>query len=145
MPTAGPDGAACAADPIYAAIHRHQDAGIIWDSATRARGSFPDMGMDDEQARQCELLDEAVEAAWKPCEQAGIDLITTEPTTLAGIVAAIRYIQIQMDDDGTLMPHQIEFEWSPGCEGDAKETLGWIDASLDTIVRATAALVQVQS
>jgi hypothetical protein len=37
----------------------------------------------------------------EPSKQAGIDLINTAPTTLAGLVAAIQYLQIQMRDDGT--------------------------------------------
>jgi hypothetical protein len=43
--------------------------------------------------------------------RSAIDLITTEPTMLAGITAVIRYIRIQMRNDGTCMPHQIKFEW----------------------------------
>ena len=65
---------------------------------------------------------------------------TTEPITHAGIVAAIRYIRIQMRDDGTVMPHGLEFEFNSGSEGDGGETLGWVDAFLDTIASATAAL-----
>jgi hypothetical protein len=45
--------------------------------------------MNDEQKKQLAVLEDAVEVAWWPCDQAGLDLITTEPTTLAGIVAAI--------------------------------------------------------
>jgi hypothetical protein len=85
-------------------------------------------------------LQDAADEAWDPCEQAGLDLVTTEPTTLAGIVAAIRYIRIQMRDDGTFMPHQIEFEFDSGSEGDGAETLGWVDVFLETIADATAAL-----
>ena len=38
------------------------------------------------------------------------------------------------------MPHQIEFEFDSGSEGDGGETLGWIDVFLETIADATAAL-----
>jgi hypothetical protein len=127
-------------DPIYAAIERHKAAGIVWDAAVDVRSHFNDLHMTDEQRKQRDLLDDAVEDAWKPCEQAGIDLITTEPITHAGIVAAIRYIRIQMRDDGTVMPHGLEFEFNSGSEGDGGETLGWVDAFLDTIASATAAL-----
>jgi hypothetical protein len=127
-------------DPIYAAIERHKAAAVIWDAAVTVRADFPDLDISDEQAKQRDLLDEAVDAAWVPCEQAGIDLITTEPITHAGIVAAIRYIRIQMRDDGTVMPHGLEFEFNSGWEGDSGETLGWVDAFLDTIASATAAL-----
>jgi hypothetical protein len=96
--------------------------------------------MNDEQAEQCKLLDETEDAAWESCEQAGIDLIGTKPATLAGIIAAIRYVRIQMRDDGTFMPHGLEFEFDSGSEGDGGETLGWVDAFLETIASATAAL-----
>jgi hypothetical protein len=139
---AEPGAAALPADPIYAAIERHKQTAVIWDAAALVEARFPSFNMTDEQARQNAILAAAREAAWDPCEQAGIDLITTEPTTSAGIVAAIRYIRIQMRDDGTFMPHQIEFEFEfdSGSEGDGGETLGWVDVFLETIADATAAL-----
>jgi len=126
------------ADPIYAAIERHKQTAAIYDAAAAQRADFEDLDMNTEQAKQCGLLDEALEVAWAPCEQAGIDLITTEPTTLAGITTAIRYIRIQMGNNGTFMPYEIKFEWDRGCEGD--ETLGWLAVFLDTIASATAEL-----
>jgi hypothetical protein len=131
------------ADPMYAAIERHKETCIVWDAAASARSDFADLTMTAEQRRQCDELDDAIENTWRPCERAGVDLINTTPTTLAGIVAAIRYIKIQMKDDGTYMPRRIIFAYSPGYEADAKETLGWIDAFLDTIVIATDALGDV--
>lgn len=128
--------AAPGADPIYAAIERHKAAGAIWDAAVTARAEFPDTDMDDEQAEQCDLLDEAQQIAWEPCEQSAIDLINTAPTTLAGIVAAIQYVRSQMQDDGTFMPHGLEYDNG----GDAQETMGWIDAFLDTFADAAAEL-----
>ena len=126
-------------DPIYAAIERHKAAGIVWDAAVDVRSRFHDLHMTDEQREQRNLLDDAVEDAWEPCEQSGIDLITTKPTTSAGIITAIRYIQIQMLDDGTYMPQGVEFEYTEGSEGDSRAAMGWIDAFLDTIASATAA------
>ena len=41
-------------------------------------------------------------------------LLDTAPTTPAGINAAIRYIQIQMRDDGTYMPQDVEWEYAEG-------------------------------
>ena len=130
--------AAPAPDPIYAAIERHKRAAIEYDAAADIRGRFHDMDMNPEQERQCSLLDEARDAAWEPCEQAAIDLINMAPTTLTGIEAAIRYIIIQMSDDGTFMPHHIEYDNG----GDAQDTMGWIDAFLDTLADATAALAK---
>jgi hypothetical protein len=129
-----------ASDPIYAAIERHNQTTAIYDTAAAQRSGFEDLDMNTEQAKQCSLLDEALEAAWVPCEQAGIALITTKPAALAGITAAIQYIRIQMRNNGTFMPYEIKFEWDHGCEGDSEETLGWLAVFLDTIASATAAL-----
>jgi len=87
------------------------------DTAVTVRSRFPDLHMNDEQQRQLKHLEEAVDDAWEPCEQAGIDLINTEPTTLAGIVVAIRYIQIQACNQGAFMPHGIVFESDRGRDG----------------------------
>jgi hypothetical protein len=123
-------------DPIYAAIERHKAAGIVWDAAVDVRSHFNDLHMTGEQREQLDLLDDAVEDAWEPCEQAGVDLINTAPTTLAGIIAAIAYARIQMRDDGTFMPHYLVLDTG----GDAQETMGWIDAFLDTLADAATEL-----
>jgi hypothetical protein len=126
--------AALGADPIYAAIERHKAASAVWDAAITIRAKFQDAS--DESKEQADKLQEAADEAWGSCEQAAIDLINTEPTTLAGIVAAIRYCIRQMADDGTFMPHGIEYDNG----GDAQETMGWIDAWLDTLADAVAEL-----
>jgi hypothetical protein len=108
----GAPPAALAVDPIYAAIERHKAAALIW------------------------KLESAVDETWEPCEQASVDLINTAPTTLAGIIAAIQYIRVQMRDDGTYMVHRLLLDTG----GDAQETMGWIDAFLDTIADAAASL-----
>ena len=138
MPT--PDSPAGAVDPIFAAIERHKQMAAVWGAAVDVRSNFSDLDMTDEQWEQRDELDDAVEDAWRPYEQAGIDLVNTEPTTQAGMIAAIAYIRIQMLDDGTYMPHRMEFEFNPGSEGDAKETIAWIDAFLETIASATVEL-----
>jgi hypothetical protein len=111
-------------DPIYDAIERHKAAGTIFDAAVTVRSRFPDMDMNDEQVRQLERVEEAVATAWDPSELAGVDLINTEPTTLAGVIAAIQYVRIQMRNDGRFVPHDVEFEYDSGCEDDGGETLG---------------------
>jgi hypothetical protein len=135
---ARPTDAAPAIDPIYAAIERHKAAGVVWDAAVNVRFRFNDLHMDHERRKQLAVLEDAVHEAWEPCVQAGVDLINTGPTTLAGIVAAIGYLRIQMSDDGTYMPHHFVLDTG----GDAQETMGWIDAFLDTVADATAALAK---
>jgi hypothetical protein len=141
LPATVPALAAVGVDPIFAVIERHKRAAVVWDAAVDVRSNFNDLDMStDEQWEQRDELDDATEDTWRPCEQAGIDLVNTEPTTQAGIIAAIAYIRIQMLDDGIYMPHRMEFEFKPGNDGDAKETMAWIDAFLRTIARATATL-----
>jgi hypothetical protein len=69
---------------------------------------------------------------------AGIELLDTKPTTLAGIIVAIQYIRFQMTDDGSYMPRHLKYDHG----GDAQETMGWIDAFLATLAGAAAALVR---
>src|SRR5665811_1157107 len=113
MPIAGiPNTAAATTDPIFAAIARHKAAAAKWDVAVNIRACFPDGAapMTVEQRDERDELDDAVDDAWIPCRQAGIDLINSKPTTPAGIVAAIAYVRIQMRDDGTYMPHHLILE-----------------------------------
>jgi hypothetical protein len=145
MPATAPDSGACSADPIYAAIELHKQTAAGWDAAVDVWSNFSDLDMTAEQREQRDELNDAVDDAWRPCEQAGIDLVNTAPTTQAGIIAAIAYVRNQMLDDGIYMPHRMEFEFNPGNEGDAPETMAWIDAFLATIADATAALAGVQS
>jgi hypothetical protein len=138
LPAALPAAVEAAADPIYAAIERHKETAAIWDAAVNVRAHFPDTAdpRTDEQQERVDELDNAVDEAWEPCEQASVDLINTAPTTLEGIIAAIAYIRIQMRDDGDYMVHHLLLDTG----GDAQETMGWIDAFLDTISDAATDL-----
>jgi hypothetical protein len=141
-----------AADPIFAAIERHKAACIVWDAAVGVRASFPEgpEPMTDEQWEERDRLDDAEEDAREPLVNAGVDLVATKPTTLAGIIAAISYIRTQMRDDGTYMPFTAEFEsgfeYTELCAGDSRDTMGWIDAFLHTFATAASAIAEpVQS
>jgi len=129
-------------DPIFAAIERHKAACLPWDAAINVRAEFPEgpAPMTDEQWEQRDVLDEAVDDARVTLEKAGLDLIHTAPTTAAGVVAAIRYMQKQMRTDGTYMLYDIEFPFDDLYTGDGGVVLGWIDVFLDTIASATATL-----
>jgi hypothetical protein len=134
-----------AADPIFAAIEKHRAAAAVWDAAVGVRASFPEgpEPMTDERWEERDRLDAAEEDAREPLVDAGVDLVGTKPTTLAGIIAAISYIRTQMRDDGTYMPFASEvdfdFEYTEESAGDSLDTMGWIDAFLDTIADAAAA------
>jgi hypothetical protein len=123
-------------DPIYAAIERHNAACIPWDAAIDVRAEFPEGSapMTDEQWEQRDLLDEAVEDARGTLEKAGVDLINTAPTTLAGIARALNYIREQlMQEHGTYMPSCLVLK-------DDDDPGGWVDAFLDTIEYAAREL-----
>jgi hypothetical protein len=130
-------------DPIYAAIERHKAAAAVWDAAVGVRASFPEgpEPMTDEQWEERDRLDRRESAAREPLVEAGVDLLRTAPATLAGIVAAVSYIRIQMRNNA-FMPWEVEFEfeYAEGCPGDAQETLKWIDAFLNTVAEAATAL-----
>jgi hypothetical protein len=120
-------------DPIFAAIERHRAAGAIWYAAVTVRAQFDDVNMTAEQQRQIDEIEGAVEDAWEPCEQAGIDLINTAPTTLAGIARALNYIREQMlQDDGIYMPSGLRL----ADDTDGEYPVAWIEAFLDTIEHA---------
>ena len=137
-----------APDPIYAAIKGHKAACVPWDAAIEVWAAFPEPAgpMTDDDWEQRDTLDDAVDDARDALEETGADLVNTAPTTLAGIVTAIRYMQTQMRNDGAFMPYEIDFHFDPGYPGDGAIVLGWIDAFLDTLADATAALdMAVQS
>jgi hypothetical protein len=142
VPNATPEVSSAPVDPVYAAIERHRAAGIVWDAAVGVRSNFPESSepMTDEQWEQRDILDEALDEARCALDEAGVDLIRTEPTTAGGISSAIAYIQRQMRDDGTFMPFDIEFHYDVGYEGDSAAVLGWLDAFLNTIAGAVSEL-----
>jgi hypothetical protein len=86
---------------------------------------------NDEEAEERAAHDRVV--------QAGVDLLSTGPATVPGIIAAIQYMRAQMLNDGTYMPHHLKWVGV----GDAKETKAWIDAFLATI-SSTVANLSVQ-
>jgi hypothetical protein len=98
---------------------------------------------DDLWEERCRL-DDAAEDARDPLIDAGVDLVATKPTTSAGIIAAVSYIRAQMRTDGTYMPYASEVEWefeyAELYVGDSLDAFGWIDAFLNTIAEAAAAL-----
>jgi len=45
------------ADPVYAAIERHETTGAVLNAAVTVRSGFPDLHMNDEQQRQLKRLE----------------------------------------------------------------------------------------
>ena len=132
--------AAPAVDPIYAAIERHKAAAIVWDAAVDVWANFADgpEPMPMERRIERERINDAWRDARDAMDDAAIDLINTSPNTLHGIARALNYIREQMaQEDGVYMPSGLTLKGS-----DYPEIIGWIDAFLDTIENAAAALAK---
>jgi hypothetical protein len=82
-------------------------------------------------------LNNDIDAAGLPMEQAACELFDTKPTTPAGIVAAIRVIQAYYrdDDDSGHMPRG---EWLYEDEDDSRNGRDWLECFLDTIAEAVS-------
>jgi hypothetical protein len=129
-----PTPAAASADPIYAAIERHKALIVPFDAAWKARGHCKDFGTLTEYEKQhVRKLNDAIDAAGLPMERAACELFDTVPTTLAGVVAAIRVIQTCYGNDGEHMPHG---RWLYENEDDSKNGRDWLECFLDTIAMA---------
>ena len=122
---------AAASDPIYNAMERHRAAMQPYGAAVDVRASY-----DESDRSEVEWMDAAVDVARERCIEAAVDLINTSPTTIAGSVEVLRYIREQLKDDGEYMPHHLIHD-SPG---DARDTIGWVDAFLETVVDAMSDL-----
>jgi hypothetical protein len=126
-----------AIDPIYVAIERHRVCAAKHEAAWNVRARFHDIDMNDDQERKLQILEDAIELAWDPCEATGIDFLNTAPTTRAGMIAAIRYVQIQQRGDGEHMPRG-EME-----DADGNEYGDWLECFLDTLIESVDALGKV--
>jgi hypothetical protein len=84
-PATAPESAACAPDPIFAAIERHRELSAHYDAAVSISAHLP-CGPDFEAAEEitaerCHALLEHADA-----------LIRSEPTTIAGVIGLTRYV-----------------------------------------------------
>ena len=86
-----------------------------------------------EKARVQELND-ATDAAHLPLEAAAMDLFNTAPTTHAGIITALFYMQLQHRNDGE---HMIQ-GWLE--DEDGERYIDWRDAWLETLIQAVLQL-----
>jgi hypothetical protein len=127
-------------DPIYAAIERHKALTVPFDAAWDARGRFNDCGdCDEKPSDELRRLNDAIDAAGLPMEEAACDLFNTVPTTPAGIVAAIRVIQTyyRAGDNSEHMPRG---QWLYEDEDDPRNGRDWLECFLDTLIESVDAL-----
>jgi hypothetical protein len=84
-------------DPIFDAIERHRRAHAIWSSAVHRK--FKLEGKDDARFIESQLVTEekAIER-----HNACVDLVTIYPTTIAGVIALLRYYAEHASLDGDI-------------------------------------------
>jgi hypothetical protein len=138
MPAAAQQRAACAVDPIFAAIEKHRVLIGPYAAAMKARARFDDCGEDDNipSAELMRLMD-AEDSTHLPLEIAASELICVVPSTPAGIIAAIRIIQRYHRNDNEDL-HMPNGRW-PDMENDDDDR-DWLERFLDTIAEAVEAL-----
>jgi hypothetical protein len=122
---------AASADPIFAAIECHRDLAKACDEAWKLRARCKDFGtLTEAEKAQVLKLNDAVDEAHLPLEEAAMNLFNTAPTTHAGIIAAFFYMRIQHRNGGE---HMIQ-GWLE--DEDGERYIDWRDAWLETLIHA---------
>jgi hypothetical protein len=87
------------ADPIFAVIERHRKACGAHNEAIDIHMDFEELGMTGAKLEEYKRLVAETAAAYDELDDAGLDLINTRPTTLAGIFALCQYIKPLFAED----------------------------------------------
>jgi hypothetical protein len=99
------------ADPIYAVIERHRKACREHNEALDIHMDFEEIGMTGAKLEEYKRLVAETDAAYDELEDAGLDLINTQPTTMAGIFALCQYIKpLFAEDDAPDLPQYILYD-----------------------------------
>jgi hypothetical protein len=96
-------------DPIFAAIERHREAYMLRLTAGRIRGDTPDWGPDCDEAKLA-VVEKEDDAAYQANEDAAMALTTIRPTTIAGILALLEYVEF-FNAGGIFLPDD-RVNWS---------------------------------
>jgi hypothetical protein len=100
-----------AADPICEVIERHRKACAAHNEALDIHMDFEEVGMTGEKLEKYNSLVAATDTAYDELEDAGLDLINTRPTTLAGIFSLCQYIKpLFAEDDAPDLPEYILYD-----------------------------------
>ena len=106
-----PTAKASEADPIFAVIERHGKACREHNEAIDTHMDFEEVGMTGEKLEKYNSLVADTAAAYDELEDAGLDLINTRPTALAGIFALCQYIKpLFAEDDAPDLPEYILYD-----------------------------------
>jgi hypothetical protein len=110
-PVIAAPAAAPAIDPIYEVIEQHRKACAAHNEAIDTHMDFEESGMEGEKLAKYNSLVAETDAAYDRLENAGLDLINTRPTTLAGIFALCQYIKpLFAEDDAPDLPEYILYD-----------------------------------
>jgi hypothetical protein len=95
--------AATGRDPIYDVIEKHRDACKARSAAVRAEYGYEEetclvSHMTAEQRRNYDELQEATGNSWDHLDAVSKDLVTTNPTTLGGVIALCDYLAPLLND-----------------------------------------------
>lgn len=117
-------------DPIFAAIERHRSAWVEW---TATVGVWADMSHKDPRHHEAQFtMDEKGRVRDEACN----DLLTTYPTTVAGVVAFLRYYEQSATlDGGTYWPQHIDHDAYERDEAFGAALARHAAAALERIVR----------
>ncbi len=81
-------------DPIFAAIEKHKEAFRIYHEAARVRMHTVDAKWSPEyDADALEVAQQAEDAGYEAHEDAAYALTEVRPTTMAGVLALLRYVE----------------------------------------------------
>ena len=107
----GAPPAALTGDPIFAVIERHRKANGAHKEAVDIHMDFEELKMTGEKLEKYNSLVAATAEAYDELEDAGLDLINTQPTTMAGIFALCQYIKpLFAEDDAPDLPEYILYD-----------------------------------
>jgi hypothetical protein len=110
-PVIAEPAAAPAIDPIYEVIERHRKACAAHNEAIDTHMDFEELGMTGAKLEKYNSLVAETDAAYDRLEDVGLDLINTQPTTLAGIFALCQYIKpLFAEDDAPDLPQYILYD-----------------------------------
>jgi hypothetical protein len=119
LPAATSQSSAAEADPIFAAIEAHRAAIAAHDQAVGIENSLEESLPDEQRRSRMKVWEKtivetddpswiaAVQTRWEASESMddlAINLLNTEPTTVAGIDALLRYFA---DQEEALFPEQV--------------------------------------
>jgi hypothetical protein len=102
-----------AIDPIYAIIEAHQNAYRDYSDGVDAENACEEAAggqwnMDAEQQRMFARLKQVTGAAWTRMKALSSAMVTTKPTTLAGIGAVCRYMKSLLKEGTPGLPFEVE-------------------------------------